>query len=316
MKTPSTRDDTPPFATAFPPWHASALVGAMLATSIATFPQDLDKLAKLETFTHRVFPDFISLPTLAAIRLMVAASCWLVTIYMIFVSTGWDINTTYRPLSKLRNAELKISGFKTLCPFTSWSWIMLGSTFSLTGYIALMEHFGRGQEIDQWIFRSALVLWELSAPFALLVSAVVRYAIWPVVLATGRPHKLGSFRNQMQHNVNSIFVLSEMALLGGPPIEFAHLSLHLFVGAIYILFTWLCCYSYAPAEFGPQYIYWFMDVSLDTTTTVALLALLATLVMSFVTFSAIETIVQWTGASLVAHFLSVIIVSSAVIKSR
>lgn len=310
------KEKIPPLASAFPPWHASALVGALLAVSIATLPQDLDDLAQVETFTRRVFPDLISLPVLAAIRLTKATSCWFVTIYMIFLSPGWDINTTYRPQSKLRNTTLEISGLKTLFPFTSWCWIMLGSMYTLTGYIALMAHLGREQEIERWVLRSALVLWELSAPFALLVSAVVRYAIWPVVEATGRPHQLGSFKNQMQHNMNSVYVLSEMALLGGLPLEFAHLSLPCLVGSIYILFTWFNCYSYTKPELGPQHIYWFMDPTLGKTTTIALVALLGTLVGSFITFFVIETFVQWMGKSFLAHFLSVVVVSSTVIRTR
>lgn len=313
---PSTKDEIPPLAIAFPPWQASGLVGVLLAVSILTLPKDLDDLATVETFTRRIFPDLISLPALVIVRLGVAISCWMVTIYMIFLSTGWDINTTYRPNSKLQNTTLKMSGFRTLCPFTSWCWIMLGSAFSLTGYIALMAHLGREQEIEQWVLRAALVLWELSAPFALLVSAVVRYAIWPVVLATGKPHKLSSFRNQMQHNVNSFYVLCEMALLGGLPLEFAHISLPFFVGALYILFTWFNCYFYADPEFGPQYLYWFMDPTLGKVTTISLVALMTALVMSFVTFFVIETIVHWTGTSLGAHILCVLVVTKAVIKTK
>jgi len=179
-----------------------------------------------------------------------------------------------------------------------------------------MTHLGREKEIEQTTLRCALVLWELSAPFALLVSAVVRYAIWPVIVATGRPHSLGSFKNQMQHNVNSVYVLSELALMGGPPLEFAHMSLPTLVGTIYILFTWFNCYFYAAPEFGPQYIYWFMDPTLGKATTIALIALVGTLMMSFVTFTALDTFIEWMGKSLITHLFSVAIVSAAVIKTR
>jgi hypothetical protein len=314
MKQPM--DTTPPLATAFPPWHSSALIGVLLALSIVSLPQDLDDLAKVETFTRRIFPTLVSLPALVVVRLGIALSCWLVTLYMLFLSSGWEIGTTYKPTSKLRNTTYHIGGFKTLVPFTSWCWIMLGSNFSLTGYIALMAHLGREQEVEQWVLRSALVLWELSAPFALLVSAVVRYAIWPVVLATGKPHKLGSFRNQMQHNMNSFYVLSEMAILGGPPIKFAHISLPFFVGAVYILFTWFNCYFLADPTFGPQYMYWFMDPTLGKNTTIALVALMSALVMSFCTFFVIDWIVKWTEQSIVARLGCVFVITKAVSKTK
>ena len=313
---PLSNEVIPRLALAFPPWHASALIGVLLAVSVVTLPQDLDDLATVETFTKRVFPELISLPALVIVRLGIALTCWMVTFYMVFLSTGWDINTTYKSYSKLQNTTLKISGIMTLCPFTSWCWIMLGSAFSLTGYIALMAHIGRGQEIEQWVLRAALVLWELAAPFALLVSAVVRYAIWPVVLATGRPHKLASFRNHMQHNMNSFYVLSEMALLGGIPLELAHISLPFSVGALYVLFTWCNCFFYAEKEFGPQYIYWFMDPTLGKATTIALVALMTTLFMSFVTFFLIELFVDWTGNSLEANVLVVFVVSQLVTRAK
>mmetsp|Transcript_78072 Transcript_78072/g.226528 ORF Transcript_78072/g.226528 Transcript_78072/m.226528 type:complete len:315 (-) Transcript_78072:79-1023(-) len=300
----------------FPYWHSSLFIGSLLGLSVVTFPEDLDRLATVETFTRRIFPELLSLPGLAIIRLGVAAVCWSVMAYMLLYD-DWTIETTYRPHSRLQNTTLRIAGLKTLCPFTSWAWIMLGSTYSLTGYVALMAHAGRGDEIEPWVLRSALVLWELSAPFALLVSAVVRYAIWPVVIATGRKHGLGSFRNQMQHNVNTLYALSEMAMLGGLPLEFAHISLPMFVGCIYILFTWFNCYSYTDEKFGPQYLYWFMDPTLgERTSLIALLALVSTLVLSFVTFYCIEAIVKLTGKNPLMHLLCVVLVSSAVIRTK
>lgn len=299
----------------FPPWQASFFVGALLAISFLTLPQNLDELATVETFTQRIFPEFLSLPALAIIRLGIASTIWMVTIFMIFIDS-WAIETTYRPDSKLQNTTLKMQGLRTLCPFTSWCWIMLGSNFSFSGYIALLASMGRQSEIEPWVLQAALVLWELSAPFALLVSAVVRYAIWPVVLASGKKHKLGCFRNQMQHNMNSVYALAEMALLGGPPLKVAHLSLPALVGSIYILFTWFNCYCYADEKFGPQYIYWFMDPTLGRKSFVALVVLLAVLVMSFLTFYFLEAIIHYTGNNITAHCVCVILVASAVIRTK
>lgn len=299
----------------FPPWHASLFIGALLGVAIVTLPEDLDELATVETFTRRIFPKLLSLPAMVIARLGIAICCWSVTIYMV-TACSWSIETTYRPRSRLQNTTLEMFGMRTLCPFTSWAWIMLASTFTLSGYIGLMAHLGRGHEVSQWVLRAALVLWELSAPFSILVSVVVRYAIWPVVEASGKKHGLASFRNQMQHNINSVYALSEMALLGGLPVSFSHLSLPCLLGSIYILFSWFSCYFYAEPEYGPQYLYWFMDPTLGKTTSAALVILLFTLVLSFTVFFAIDAFIQWMDASISVHLLCVYLVASLVVRVR
>jgi len=298
----------------FPPWQASFGVGALLALGLH-LPQDLDDIATVATFCHRIFPEWVSLPALAIIRLGIACIIWGVAIYIIFFDK-WTIDTTYRNNSKLQNTSIQMYGFRTLFPFTSWCWIMLGMKFSLSGYITLLACMGRQNQIPQWVLRMALILWELSGPFALLVSAVVRYAIWPVVLASGKKHKLACFRNQMQHNMNSVYVLTEMVLLGGLPLKVTHLSLPCLVGSIYILFTWFNCYSYADKQFGPQYIYWFMDPTLGKASFIALASLVVVLVVSFLAFYFIEMIMEYAGKSLPAHIIFVILVANAVIKTN
>lgn len=310
----ASKDKPPSFSTALPPWHAGAFWISILMLSLVTMPKDLNNLSTIEIFTRRVFPELMSLQALGITRLAIATSCWLVTFYISLISKGWDISTTYKPDSKLTDTTFRLSGWKTFCPFTSWCWILLGTYFSLAGYIAIMVHWGRGAEIEQWVLRAAYVCWELSAPFALMVSAVVRYAIWPVVLASKRPHKLASFRNQMQHNFNSVFALTEMALLGGIPVQFSHLSLSCLLGSVYILFTWLACYNYAKPEAGPQYLYWFMDPTRGKASTIALGALLLVLVLSFVVFWALEIIVKMTGSNLLIRIACVLVVSNAVVK--
>lgn len=309
------KDKTPPLATALPPWHAGVFVASLFALSLATMPKDLDAHSTIETFTRRVFPELMSLQVLAITRLAIAASFWLLTFYIAFFGKGWDIRTTYKPDSKLRNTTFHMGGWNTLCPFTTWCWLLLTANFTVSGYIALMAHWGKEADIEKWVLRWAYVCWELSAPFALLVSAVVRYAIWPAVLATKRPHTLAAFRNQMQHNLNSVFALSEMALFGGLPIQFSHISFSCFVGAVYIVFTWLTCYVFAAPEMGPQYLYWFMDPTRGKSSTFALVALLFVLILSFVIFCAIEAFIDLTGSNLLIRIACVLAVSSAVVKT-
>ena len=292
---------------------------ALLALSWSLLPsfESLEERVTVETFTNRALPEIVSLPTLAALRALIACSIWLVTLYLAILSEGWVVNPSYKPYSKLKDVSFPVSGLKTLCPFTSWCWMFLGASFTVNSFIAYQVHSGNGHLIEAWILRSALILWEIAAPLALLVSAVVRYAIWPAVLAKGRPHRLGSFRNQMQHNANSIFALVEMALLSGPPVILSHISIPCFVGCVYILFTWSACRLYGDQpDDGPQYIYWFMDTTLGKVTSIALACLLGVLCVSFSLFVALESFVEWIGGDLFSRSMCVILVSSVVIRAR
>ena len=58
------------------------------------------------------------------------------------------------------------------------------------------------------------------------------------------------------------------------------------VGYLYMGFTWIMANLYfGNKEVGPQYIYWFMDTTLESTTTKALAALAFALTLFFVVFS-------------------------------
>ena len=310
--------DKPVLTTVSPPWHSMAVVGTLLALSISNMPtlDSIDKIATVDTFTKRLFPGLVTLRTLGVIRLLIAISIWITLLYMMASPTGWDLNTNYRPQSKLKNTCINMSGFKTLCPFTSWCWILLGLYFSFGAVLALMVDSNQEHLIQPWMLRLAFILWELAAPFALLVSAVVRYAIWPVVLAGGKPHTLDHPRNQMMHNMNSVFSLSEAALLGGLPIHENHWVFPVILGVIYITFSWNGIYFYRPKEDGPQFIYWFLDVTLGKTTTIALIALVLVLITSFGIFIGVGNFLDYVGGGVFAHAIIIILISSMVCRVR
>lgn len=302
-------------ASGVPPPHAGAFIGGLLALAITLFPADLDDYASVETFTRRVFPELVSLEMLAYVRVGLALYCWMCTIYMLTCANPLEITCNYRPNSKLIKTTFYLTGLKHLCPFTSWSWTLLTLSFSTTAYITLMADLGKAADIDPLVLKAGIVLWEVASPLAVLVSTVVRYAIWPPVLASKRPHQLGDFLYQMQHNANSVFALVELCLLGGLPVKLSHICLPAFVGGIYILFTWSRCFSYAAPEQGPQYIYWFMDTSLGVQTTISLAALVFVLVLAFLTFAAIAALLDRYGHSLLVHVSCVVLVSSSVVKT-
>ncbi|KAL3903435.1 MAG: hypothetical protein SGILL_010448 [Bacillariaceae sp.] len=315
-----TKNLSPPLTSSgVPPWHATAFVVLLAAVTIRNLPslKSLDDMASLDTFTNRVFPQLLSLRNLAIIRLSIAGAALSLTFYLI-VGEGWDVYANYKPHSKLRREYfIKLRGLGTLCPFTSWCWCLLGLAFLMNGGIALAVDLGMSSHIQKWMLRTAIVLSELSFPFALLVSTAVKYAIWPAVLAGGKPHNLAGFRNQMQHNLNSVFALCEVALLGGINLNFYHLPLATMVGIVYIAFTWIMAVVYyGNKEVGPQYLYWFQDTTLERTTTLAMLALLVALTTFFGIFAGVEMLIEAIGGTLMTKLSLVVAMSAFVCKFR
>ncbi|CAJ1967009.1 unnamed protein product [Cylindrotheca closterium] len=307
-------------ASGIPPWHAQLFIGSLLAISVQNLPSraSLDQVATIEALTAPVLPNVFSLKSLGIVRLSIAASIWIVMFFIAVISDGWKIHTVYKPQTKLKKSVIHMKGIRTFFPFTSWSWILLGLYFSINGYIALTVEAGAPEKIQPWMLRAASILFEISAPFALLVSAVIRYAIWPAVLKSGKPHALDSFRNQMMHNMNAVYALSEMALLGGPAMNFSHISLPCFVGCCYILFAWSAAHFLGKAGTtpGPQYQYFFLDTTLGKATTISLAVLLVVLMTFFAFFVGISALVNLSGGNLILNSLAVILVSSLVCKVK
>lgn len=290
----------PPLTTGIPPWHSFAYVATALAVTIPSLPslEEIDTMSHPSVWTTRKFPGLVSPWGLAMVRLGIAGIALSLTLYLVLIDPGWDVYPNYKPPSKLRRVFIRLQGIGTMCPFTSWSWMILGLGFLCRGILALAEVATAGEAPppewassvlnNQNILRVTLILWELTGPFAILVSCVVKYVIWPEVIKGGKPHKLAGFRNQLQHNCNSIFALLEVTLLGGMSVEFTHLSLATFVCVIYISFTWIMARLYfGNKTVGPQYIYWFLDTTLEQTTTIALVALTVALMVFFVLFSVV-----------------------------
>jgi len=296
------KEELPPLVSGIPPWHAFAFVTTLLAVAIPFLPtlEELDTLSEVSVWTTRKFPDLLSLRSLALCRLTMAGIALSLTVYLA-LGPGWQVYPNYKPKSKLRRVFIPLKGIGTLCPFTSWCWLVLGLGFLCRGMVALaaatVEAAGEEGPIPEWttsiltnkiLLRLTLVLWEFTGPFAILVSAVIKYVIYPEVVKGGKPHNLDGFRNQLQHNANSIFSLMEVTIMGGIPVEFSHLSMATIFGIGYISFTWIMARLYfGNAEVGPQYIYWFMDTTLEDTTTKALAALVLALTLFFAIFSVV-----------------------------
>jgi hypothetical protein len=244
---------------------------------------------------------------------------WETSYFTIFRFGGWTINGTYVTESKLKITCFKLKGWKTLAPFTHWSWIVLGLSFSLSAAIALdVSYFGLEHHVSKPMLRAALICFEIAAPLSFLVSAVVTHAIWPqVVKISGDPGELMLPRTLMMHNANIFFSLTEVALLGGIPVRFADIALAPLFGLVYVIFTWSTRKAWAPVEKeGPQFLYHFMDTTVGLATTIALVVLLGVLLVSYSCFAQMHQVLDMLGGGLLVHALGVIFFCGFLCKVR
>lgn len=72
-------------SSAWPPTHSQLLVASLAAVFLWTFPslESIDEVATVETFTHVLFPEYLSVQSLAYIRLALAMVPFSTTIYQI-----------------------------------------------------------------------------------------------------------------------------------------------------------------------------------------------------------------------------------------
>jgi hypothetical protein len=305
-------------------------MAAFMAVFLRYLPSldDVDRIATVETLTSRAFPDLLSLRALGYIRLGFAILIFGTSI-AVALGHGWWQETAYLPSSKLKRVRNRIKGLRTLAPFTSVAWNLLGAAFALLGYVALMadRHYQspKGGDsgksgvvpVSPWTLRAALVLWEIAAPFALLVSAVIRYAIWPRLIATnGTTVNLKTLRNVLMHNVNVLMATTEIALMGQMPVHFSHVAFAPLVGCAYVVWSWSVTHIWNDPMHGPQYIYFFFDTTLGAMATWALVALLAVMMAFYSLMVAAESLLDLAGGGLPVHALFVAIVCGSVMRFR
>jgi hypothetical protein len=228
-----------------PPTHSVVLLLLMVAVFTKLLPSfdSLDHIATTETFTKRLFPNILSLQGLVMIRASFAIGMLALQIHTIFFSQGWEQTTAYLPNSKLkRHVVIPMKRFRTMMPFTSWAWNLLMASFGCSAWISYKAMVGEGEQVPHYVLRLGILLFEMSAPTALLVAFVVRYGIWPQLLESGLPPDptaaLKHPRTLAWHNANVIMALCEVSLLGGLPVRYGDISMSTFFGIAYILFSW------------------------------------------------------------------------------
>lgn len=302
-----------------PSAQSVAFVLTVTAACIATLPNifsTIDSVATIETCTTPLFPEYLSRSSLGWIRLGFSFLIGTVAVFKCFGDNYLHVH--YLKGSKLTHSPVSVGGLRTQAMFTSWSWNLLGLSFAFSGLLTLyIDDSSRKYNRDeimalpymQWALRASILLFEISAPVAMLVSAVIKYAIWPRALASkeGNTSGLKDKLTLLQHNSNIIMSLAEVGLLGGLPIRLADIALAPLFGVIYILFSWGMRFKWIPGE--THFLYFFLDTTLGRTSTIALMALTAILMMFYGIFMLVDDFIALFGEGILINFTMVVILS-------
>ena len=318
-----------------PPWHTSALIVLLFAYFAAMVPKSLgsmDEIANKETFLHVNFPYLLTTGQVACIRIVLGSVMILDSLYAFFYGK-WEQDTEYYyPYSQLKvvrdipfrgyaYSQSLTSGFMTLSSFTMWSWVLEGLTFILLGGLTWYLNLSSDSEPSVWFYRLALIGWEISAPTSILVSAIVKYVLWPMALEKEGENNANLLKHPgalLEHNWNVLSCLVEVALLGGMPIRYQDYALAPLFGLFYVLYSYAMVHSWAPASEGPQLIYPFLDTTMEWRTTGCLLALLGVLTMAFGIFCALDHFITefLDEGDILSHVAAVVVIGATVCRFR
>lgn len=209
--------------------------------------------------------------------------------------------------SKLKECTIRIKRQGTLMFFTVWSWLVLGCYFAAAAYLGSVGT----TETPPAMLQATLVLWEIAAPNALLVTFVVSFVIWPEILQKKQQATEGlKFPVVlMQHNLNTLLVVSEI-FLTRTPLLWSHAAICPLFGLVYCVFTWSIASHIAP-EHGAVYLYFFFDSTQGAKFgVIAHLALLTTLVVFYgLGVGLVKVLAVATAASIPLHVQGVVLLA-------
>jgi hypothetical protein len=313
-----------------PPWHAVALVVGLFAIFLRGLPslESLDEIATLETIQHVNFRTIFSLKQVGCIRILSGSIMSMDSTYA-FLFGAWEQDTVYwvskltpvqqmpfRGVFRAQPASIW-SGLMTWSSFTMWAWIVEGWTFILLGVLTLLPP----DTAPQWLYRIALIGWEISAPTSILVSAVVKYVLWPECAENAAKYKTHNVLKHpgalLEHNWNVLAALLDIGILGGLPVRFKDISVAPLFGLVYVVYSWCMMHSWCHPDKGPQFIYPFLDTTMGWTTSVALVALLLLLMLSYGIFAwADHVLTEYLGGNIVTHAVVVFLFAACVCRFR
>jgi hypothetical protein len=189
--------------------------------------------------------------------------------------------------------------------FTMMAWLLLGIGFSFSGTISLLHILN--MDVSPWLLRSALLIFECAAPTTLLVSAVVKYVLWPMALehGSGNSGVLSDPITLLEHNGNVIMALTEGALLGGLPVRLSDIAVAPLFGTGYVYFTWWMADKWADKHKGPQFMYPFFDTTLGWGATTSLVVLLAVLAFFYCVFAYADYGISLLSGGILSHVAAI-----------
>ncbi len=167
----------------------------------------------------------------------------------------------------------------------------------------------------KYVLRMTIILFEIAAPQSMLVSAVVRYALWPKALTGNGTEGLKRFEILLQHNANVIMSLIEVGLLGGLECRFNDIAVAPLFGSVYVLFAWFMKNKWLKSG-EPQFLYFFLDTTLGKTTSIALFGLVVVLTLFYAIFVLVDDLISMLGGGLVTHVAVVVGIASMMCRFR
>lgn len=140
-----------------------------------------------------------------------------------------------------------------LTTFTVWCFAVLYLYFLLAAICSSAVLAGSEALVPPWLVTGTLILFELSYPMSLLVSAVVTFVLLPVARRHQHPiGRLFRWRPLMMHSGNVLMMQCAM-LSAPPPVTLAHLPYAVLFGCSYALFA---CYWFRRTG---VFYYFFLD---------------------------------------------------------
>lgn len=330
-----------------PKVHSVVFVIFILSLSIyCSIPifQTIDDVATLSHITTPLFPQIVSRSLLGWIRCFIAA--FIIVISAQKMSRVEYVSVNYLSSSKLISRPITLTGWRSQGSFTSWTWNILGIYFAMSGLVTLYvddefrsyhgKDYQQQQQLQeelelqlQPILRTCVVLFETVAPLTMLVSAVVRYALWPIGLKKNNTKALRNPLVLVQHNANIFFALCEVAFLGGLTVRWQDMALASLFGVVYILFAWSFRYRWikfvvssdgegtAVNEPDAQFLYFFLDTTLEGYQPTLFLGMLfLVLIVFYCIFVIMDDILTYLDGGFLLHLLMITVICSCVCRFR
>jgi hypothetical protein len=139
---------------------------------------------------------------------------------------------------RYRDAQVLLRRHSRWTTFTLWCFTLLFCYFALAAYCSGMAFVGRGERVPSGVVIATLVLFEVSYPMSILVTAVVTFVLIPMARQHGHPMgRMFHWRPLMMHNGNVLMM--QLAMLSAPPpVTLAHLPYAVLFGCCYAIFAW------------------------------------------------------------------------------